>query len=124
MSFLAPCPHLFAALAVLPPADPSLLSRLSPLSRRAVLATGVGGAAGFAAGLPAPALADSSAVYRPAPGSLAGTTVLITGANTGLGLESAKHGGRRLDGSLGDTQRRGRTAWLVGGWRLAAQTSW
>ena len=95
MSFLAPRPHLFAALAVLPPADPSLLSRLSPLSRRAVLATGVGGAAGFAAGLPAPALADSSAVYRPAPGSLAGTTVLITGANTGLGLESAKHGGRR-----------------------------
>mmetsp|Transcript_23323 Transcript_23323/g.74718 ORF Transcript_23323/g.74718 Transcript_23323/m.74718 type:complete len:386 (+) Transcript_23323:1-1158(+) len=78
------------SLAILPPADPSLLSRLSPLSRRAVLATGVGGAAGIAAGLPAPALADSSAVYRPAPGSLAGTTVLITGANTGLGLESAK----------------------------------
>ena len=56
--------------------------------RRAVLTT----AAGVALALPTAAAnaAADDAIYRPAPGSLVGTTVLITGANTGLGLESAK----------------------------------
>ena len=31
-----------------------------------------------------------AAVYKPQPGSLHGKTIVITGANTGLGLESAK----------------------------------
>ena len=34
-------------------------------------------------------LAKTDEVFAPAPGSLAGRTVLITGANSGLGLESA-----------------------------------
>lgn len=38
----------------------------------------------------APALAASSSIFNPAAGSLEGTTIFITGANTGLGLESAK----------------------------------
>jgi len=45
-----------------------------------------------------PALATAD-LFTPAPGSLAGKTVLITGANTGLGLESAKRlaaGGARI----------------------------
>ena len=56
------------------------------LSRRAVVA-----GAGAATLLPLAAQADEgSEIFRPAPGSLKGKTVLITGANTGLGLESAK----------------------------------
>lgn len=38
---------------------------------------------------PAAFAADADNVYRPAPGSLKGRTVLVTGANTGLGLETA-----------------------------------
>ena len=38
---------------------------------------------------PTQALAKTDEVFAPAPGSLAGRTVLITGANSGLGLESA-----------------------------------
>ena len=56
------------------------------LSRRAVVA-----GAGAATLLPLAAQADEgSEIFRPAPGSMKGKTVLITGANTGLGLESAK----------------------------------
>ena len=38
----------------------------------------------------AQAAAPESDVYVPPPGSLKDTTILITGANTGLGLESAR----------------------------------
>ena len=38
----------------------------------------------------APAVASGPSIFEPAAGSLVGTTVLITGANTGLGLESSK----------------------------------
>ena len=70
------------------------------IDRRAVLL----GAASSCAALASPASASASeaggsSVYTPPPGSLAGLTVLITGANTGLGLESAKRlaaGGARL----------------------------
>lgn len=40
--------------------------------------------------LPRAAEAAEAPVFQPPAGSLAGTTILITGANTGLGLESAK----------------------------------
>lgn len=40
--------------------------------------------------LPTPTSASDSGVFEPAPGSLTGTTIFVTGANTGLGLESAK----------------------------------
>jgi NAD(P)-dependent dehydrogenase (short-subunit alcohol dehydrogenase family) len=39
---------------------------------------------------PAFATADSTGIYIPPPDSMRGKTVLITGGNTGLGLESAK----------------------------------
>jgi len=62
----------------------------APLAAAAALAV-------LAAGNPKIALAAEEKgskspppVYSPAPGSLAGRVVLITGANTGLGLESAK----------------------------------
>ena len=56
------------------------------ISRRAALA-GVGAAGGL--GL-LPATAAEPEVFSPMQGSLQGRTILITGANTGLGLESAK----------------------------------
>jgi len=62
--------------------------RMAAMDRRAVLGTSAGAA--LAAALPTAAHAGDELIYRPQPGSLAGTTVLITGANTGLGLESAK----------------------------------
>jgi NAD(P)-dependent dehydrogenase (short-subunit alcohol dehydrogenase family) len=58
--------------------------------RRAVLTTAAGVALALALPTAAANAAADDAIYRPAPGSLVGTTVLITGANTGLGLESAK----------------------------------
>lgn len=39
---------------------------------------------------PQPASASENSIFYPPASSLAGSTVLITGANTGLGLESAK----------------------------------
>jgi len=60
-------------------------------SRRLMLTAGAGAAA--SAVLPqnsAWAAGVEQAIYQPVQCSLAGTTVLITGANTGLGLESAK----------------------------------
>lgn len=61
------------------------------LSRRDVMVggTAVAAAAGLSAALPSTAHA-AAPIYQPAPGSLTGKTILITGANTGLGLESAK----------------------------------
>ena len=81
---------LLASLALLP-APMSVLAASNvgmAVRRRAVLTT----AAGVALALPTAAAnaAADDAIYRPAPGSLVGTTILITGANTGLGLESAK----------------------------------
>ena len=57
-------------------------------SRRSLL--GGAAAASSLALLPTPSVAASSGVFKPAAGSLEGTTIFITGANTGLGLESAK----------------------------------
>jgi len=77
-------------IAVLFAAATASLLRPSPVttSRRAVI-SGAGAAA--AAVLPRyPALAAAPELYAPKAGSLTGETILITGANTGLGLESAK----------------------------------
>jgi NAD(P)-dependent dehydrogenase (short-subunit alcohol dehydrogenase family) len=65
----------------------SALSLVQPpaATRRAVLI----GAGAAATTLPSAAFAFET-VYKPKKGSLKGETVLITGANTGLGLESAK----------------------------------
>ena len=62
------------------------------MSRRSVLAGGGATAAAAVIGSipPAPALAASLDLFYPTPNSLVGTTIMITGANTGLGLESAK----------------------------------
>jgi len=76
---------LAAALLLPKPSSPH--AHLS--SRRSVL--GGAAAASALALLPTPpAFAASSGVFQPAAGSLEGTTIFITGANTGLGLESAK----------------------------------
>lgn len=64
-----------------------LLSGSSALASAAALAALPGASVAVAAPYAAP---SNNEVYRPAAGSLAGRTVLITGANTGLGLESAK----------------------------------
>lgn len=66
------------------------LSSLS-LNRRSVL-LGAGSMAATATALPPTAAfaASDSELYFPEPNSLSGTTIMITGANTGLGLESAK----------------------------------
>lgn len=66
------------------------------VTRRVLLG---GACAALAASSPAPSFAAPDRIYQPAAGSLAGSTVLITGANTGLGLESAKRltrGGARV----------------------------
>ena len=81
-------PAIAAALLV-----PAPLSTRSPnvhvSSRRSVLG-GAAAASALALLPPSPALAASTSIFRPAAGSLEGTTIFITGANTGLGLESAK----------------------------------
>ena len=91
---------LGSSLALLPAVPPARLAQspsmsISPPSRRAVL---LGASAAAALALP-PAAHAASGMYSPAAGSLTGTTILITGANTGLGLESAKRlaaGGARI----------------------------
>jgi len=57
--------------------------------RRSVL-LGAGAAASLSLLPPAPAIAADAGLFAPPAGSLSGTTIFITGANTGLGLESAK----------------------------------
>ena len=80
----------FAAALLLPaPLSKPSSPHAHASSRRSVL----GGAAAVSALalLPTlPAFAASSVIFKPAAGSLEGTTIFITGANTGLGLESAK----------------------------------
>ena len=76
---------LAAALLLPKPSSPH--AHLS--SRRSVLG-GAAAASALALLPPPPALAASSGGFKPAAGSLEGTTIFITGANTGLGLESAK----------------------------------
>lgn len=67
---------------------PSARGAAAPqLDRRTVL-VGAGSAAALA--VAPPVRAAEPLVYKPAQGSMDGSTVLITGANTGLGLESAK----------------------------------
>lgn len=51
---------------------------------------GTATAAGAAVAINNQVNGDSKSVFNPAPGSIAGQIVLITGASTGLGLESAK----------------------------------
>ena len=58
------------------------------ISRRS--AVGLGSASAAATLLTPPAVAGANDVYVPVAGSAKGKTILITGANTGLGLESAK----------------------------------
>ena len=77
LSFLLP------ALALLRP--PAAISTTT--SRRGVL-LGAGAAATLA--LPISPAFAADEIYTPKAGSLVGKTILITGANTGLGLESAK----------------------------------
>jgi hypothetical protein len=84
---------LATALLVPAPLSKSSSPHTHLSSRRSVLggAAAASGAAAALALLPtSPAFAASSGVYKPAAGSLEGTTIFITGANTGLGLESAK----------------------------------
>lgn len=75
-----------SAAHVGPPMGPALLS--TPLTRRSALLGASSAAA--AATMPTTAFAAASDVFFPAANSLNGTTIFITGANTGLGLESAK----------------------------------
>ena len=96
-----------------PPAQPvgrlltprgAVLGNVAPISmvsgRREAIVRGAGMAAALAAaGTPMASFAATPDVYTPAAGSLDGQTILITGANTGLGLESAKRlyaGGARV----------------------------
>ena len=80
---------LAAALLLTPPLSKPSSPHAHISSRRSVL--GGAAAASALALLPtSPALAASSGIFKPAAGSLEGTTIFITGANTGLGLESAK----------------------------------
>ena len=74
------------------PAPLKVADGVSPLLNRRSVLLGASAAATAAVALPpaAQAAAAASGLYTPAPNSLKGTTVLITGANTGLGLESAK----------------------------------
>ena len=69
----------------------SAVSMSTKTSRRALLGGGaaVVGLAVGTASEKAWGLGGNDAVYAPPAGSLAGKTILITGANTGLGLESA-----------------------------------
>jgi len=60
--------------------------------KKAILAGGAGAAVVAASTLPALAAADSTTISKvqPAPGSLTGKLVVITGGTSGIGLESAK----------------------------------
>lgn len=81
-----------------PPPSPESISAVTslsapPSSRRSFVGTAVAAAAVVT--FAEPRAADAAAnpndkIFAPAAGSLSGKTVLITGANTGLGLESAK----------------------------------
>mmetsp|Transcript_64800 Transcript_64800/g.122905 ORF Transcript_64800/g.122905 Transcript_64800/m.122905 type:complete len:469 (+) Transcript_64800:92-1498(+) len=68
--------------------EKGLSPSFSPQVDRRSLLIGAGVAGSLLASLPASA-ADEG-LFNPSPGSLDGTTIFITGANTGLGLESAK----------------------------------
>ena len=90
---LVPTLPLLAALLPTPPLSSSSRYGVSPSSvatgRRSVL-LGAGAAASLSLLPPAPAIAADAGLFAPPAGSMAGTTIFITGANTGLGLESAK----------------------------------
>jgi len=76
--------------APLPVQKASQVVSPSVTSRRSVL-LGAGAASTLALLPTAPAFAaDNADIFTPAAGTLSGTTILITGGNTGLGLESAK----------------------------------
>lgn len=75
------------ALRLTPRARPTSTAASVVVGRRSALLGA--GAAILAPPLLAVSAADP-AIYTPPSGSLTGTTILITGANTGLGLESAK----------------------------------
>jgi len=63
----------------------------TPSGRRNFLVGVAGGFVGGATAFGAPAqVAAKAPVYEPAPGSLAGKVIVVTGGSTGLGLESAK----------------------------------
>lgn len=62
---------------------------LIPSPRKAVVAVG-GAVAATATALYLQKIGQTVPLYAPAPGSLQGQTILITGASTGMGLESAK----------------------------------
>jgi NAD(P)-dependent dehydrogenase (short-subunit alcohol dehydrogenase family) len=82
---------VFATTGLLPPSKlASLPSRGVPAAQASRRSVVIGAGAAAAAAFSSPALAADPALYMPSAGSLAGSTILITGANTGLGLESAK----------------------------------
>ena len=94
-------PALLALTSALQPSTPAARQRNSHISMtQSAVQTGAvisrrAAILGTAAGLAvqssmAPAVASGPSIFEPAAGSLVGTTVLITGANTGLGLESSK----------------------------------
>lgn len=70
----------------------ALLSQVSAfgVNRRAFLGTTTSSVTAAAVVAVQPAVAEEEALYNPAPGSLTDKTIVITGGNTGLGLESAK----------------------------------
>ena len=78
-----------AALLLPPPVRQGTAVAGAAATRRSVL-LGAGAAAVALTTSPHSAVAALSTVFNPPSGSLAGQTILITGANTGLGLESAK----------------------------------
>jgi len=84
---------------VLPPLPRAAHDATCIGSRRALLGTAVAATSALVLPTPAALAASDSAAFTPAAGSLKGTTIVITGANTGLGLESAKRlaaGGARI----------------------------
>ena len=78
-----------AALLPLSPLSRNDLPSATSSSRRAVL-LGASSAAAAAAMPMKAAMAQSDDLFKPKPDTLKGKTIVITGANTGLGLESAK----------------------------------
>jgi NAD(P)-dependent dehydrogenase (short-subunit alcohol dehydrogenase family) len=79
------------ATALLPPAPKSARPPTNAITRRAAV-LGATSAASILAVPPSwsTAVAASPNIFEPPAGSLSGTNVVITGANTGLGLESGK----------------------------------